>query len=79
MMIVEPKMTQLLEPDEEPIDLFNLIGRIMQKPSLFLTAFATKASPLLNDYEKVKPQPIEVRLRGGQGSTVTRQALNANG
>ena len=37
LMVVEPKMAQLVEldeesvePDEEPVDLFNLIGRPVQ-------------------------------------------------
>ena len=34
MMVVEPKMTQLVEPDEEPVDLFTSTDQQVQKPSL---------------------------------------------
>ena len=34
MMIVEPKTTQPVEPDEELVDLFSLTGRRVQKPFL---------------------------------------------
>ena len=30
MMVVKPKTTQSVEPDEEPVDLFNLTGLIVQ-------------------------------------------------
>ena len=35
MIIVELKMTQPFEPDEEPVDLFSSIGQMMQKPSFY--------------------------------------------
>ena len=34
-MVVELKVTQLVEPDEESVDLFSSIGRKVHKPSLF--------------------------------------------
>ena len=33
-MVVEPKMAQPVESNDELVDLFNLTGRGMQKPSL---------------------------------------------
>ena len=33
-MIVEPKTTQQIESDEEPVNLFSSIDRGVQKPSL---------------------------------------------
>ena len=63
MMVVEPKTAQLVEPDEEMVDLFNSIGRRMQKPSL---------------YSKTFVQPVEVWSRDGQDPMVTCQVLNAN-
>ena len=33
-MVVELKVTQLVEPDEESVDLFSSIGRKVHKPSL---------------------------------------------
>ena len=63
-MVVEPKMTQPVEPDKESIDLFNSTDRGVQKPSLF---------------SKMLVQPVERRSRGGRGPTVICHALNANG
>ena len=63
-MVVEPKTTQLVEPDEEPIDLFSLTGRKVQKPSF---SFRTLV------------QQVEVRSRGNRGPMVICQTLNANG
>ena len=34
-IVVEPKMTQSVEWNEEPIDWFDLTSRRVQKPSLF--------------------------------------------
>ena len=56
MMVVEPKTTQLVEPDEEPVNLFSSIGRMVQKPSL--------SSRTLVQLVKVEPQPVEVQSRG---------------
>ena len=52
MMVVEPKMTQLVEPDEEPVDLFISTDQQVQKPSL--------SSRMLVQPIKVEPQSVEV-------------------
>ena len=35
MMVVNPKKIQSIEPNEQPIDQFSLIGQMVQKPSLY--------------------------------------------
>ena len=64
MMVVEPKTTQPVEPDEKPVDILCLTGWRVQKPSLSSTMLI---------------QPVKVWSRGGQGPTITCHALNANG
>ena len=63
IMVVEPKTTQLVESDKEPVNLFSSTGQGVQKP--FFSS-------------KTLVQLIEVWSRGGQDPTVTCQALNAN-
>ena len=55
-MVVEPKMTQSIESDEEPVNLFSSTGRMVQKPSF--------SSRTLVQLVKVEPQPVEVQSRG---------------
>ena len=62
-MVVEPKMAQPVESNDEPVDLFNLTGQGMQKPSLS---------------SRMLVQSIENWSRGGWGPTITCQILNAN-
>ena len=52
-MVVEPKMTQSVESNEEPIDWFGSTGRRVQKPSL--------SSKILVQPIKVEPQLVEVQ------------------
>ena len=52
-MVVEPKRTQLVESNEEPIDWFGSTGRRVQKPSLF--------SKILIQPIKVEPQSVEIQ------------------
>ena len=52
MMVVEPKMTQLVESNEELIDWFGSTGRRVLKPSL--------SSRMLVQPIKVEPQSVEV-------------------
>ena len=56
MMVVKPKMTQPVEPDEEPVDLFNSTGRRVQKSSL---SSRTLVQPI-----QIEPQSIDVRSKG---------------
>ena len=51
-MIVESKMAQPVEPDEEPVNRFSSIGRKMKKHSF---------------YSRMLVQPVEVRSRFDQG------------
>ena len=71
MMVVEPKMVQPVDLDEKPVGLSWSTYRIVQKPYLYSITFFQSV--------KVEPQLVEVRSRDGWGSTVTYQALNANG
>ena len=52
MMVVEPKIVQLVELDEEPINLSNSTYQMVQKPYL--------SSRTLVQSVKVEPQLIEV-------------------
>ena len=69
-MVVEPKMTQSIESDEEPVDLFRSIGQGVQKHSL--------SSRTLVQLVKIEPQLVEGQSRGDRGPTITYHALNAN-
>ena len=71
MMIVEPKMAQPVELDEESVDLFNSTYWKVQKPSLY--------SRMLIRLIKVELYPVEYWSRDGQGPMITYHALNANG
>ena len=64
MMVVESKIAQLVESNEEPVYLFSSIDQKMQKLSLS---------------SRTLIQPIEFQSRGGQGPMVTYQELNVNG
>ena len=55
-MVVEPKMAQSVESDEEPIDLFSSIGQGVQKHSL--------SSKTLVQLVKIEPQLVEGQSRG---------------
>ena len=77
MMVVEPKMVQSVESNEEPVDLFSSTDQRVQTP--FLSS-RTVVQPV-----KIEPQPVEVEpqsvkvwSRGGQGPMVTCQTLHAN-
>ena len=56
MMVVEPKTTQPIELDEEPVNLLSSTGRRVQKSSL---SSRTLVQPI-----KVEPQSIDVRSKG---------------
>ena len=71
MMIVEPKMAQPVELDEESIYLFNSTDWKVQKPSLY--------SRMLIRLIKVELYPVKYWSRDGQGLMITYHALNANG
>ena len=60
MMVVKPKTTQSVEPDEEPVDLFNLTGLIVQKLSL---SSRTIVQPV-----KVEPQLVDPHLNQSRSS-----------
>ena len=77
MMVVEPKMAQSVESNEELVDLFSSTDRMVQTPSL--------SSRMVVQPVKIEPQPVEVEpqsvkvwSRGGQGPMVTCQTLHAN-
>ena len=63
MMVVEPKMAQPIEPDEESINQFSSTSRRVQKLSLS---------------SRTLVQLIEVWSRGYRGPTITCQVLNTN-
>ena len=58
-MVVEPKATQMVELNKEPIDLFNSTRQMMQKSSLY--------SKMLVWSIEVVPHPVEYQSRDGQG------------
>ena len=62
-LVVEPKMAQPIEPDEEPIDSQLNWLRGTKKHSLS---------------SRTVVQPVKVRSMGDRGLTVTCQTLNAN-
>ena len=67
MMVVKPKTTQSIESDEQLVDQFNSIGRMVQKPYLFSR---TLVQPI-----KVKPQLVEVQSRSNQGAVEVQRSL----
>ena len=70
MMVVEPKLVQLVEPNEELVNLLSSTGWMVQKPYLF--------SGMLVQPVKVQPQPVDPhlnRLRSGQGVVEAHQSL----
>ena len=71
MMIVEAKMAQPVELDEESVDLFSSTNWKVQKPSLY--------SRMLIRSIEVELYPVEYWSRGGQDPRVTYHALTANG
>ena len=52
MMVVEPKPTQPVEPNEEPVNQFSSTDRMVQKPALSF---------------KTLVQQVEVQLKSNQG------------
>ena len=53
MMVVKPKTAQSVEPNKEPVDLFNSTGQMVQKLSLS---------------SRTLVQSVEVQLRSNQGA-----------
>ena len=80
-LVVEPKMTQLVELDEEPIDCQLNRSRSRSTPNSTCRGCKklSLSSKMIVQPVKVEPQLVEVRLRFGRDPTVTCQALNANG
>ena len=69
-LVVEPKTTQPVEPDEEPVDHQLNRSRGAKKP------FLSSRMVVQSDEELVDPHLN--RLRSSRDPTVTFQALNAN-
>ena len=72
-LVVEPKMAQPVEPDEESINLQLNRSRGAKNSSL--------SSRMIVQPIKVEPQPVDPHLnrsRGSRGPKVTHQALNVN-
>ena len=55
-MVVEPKMAQLIKPNEEPINLISSTSWKVQKPSI--------SSKILVWLVKIRPHLVEYRSRG---------------
>ena len=78
MMVVEPKMVQSVESNEEPIDLFSSTDRRVQTP--FLSS-RTVVQPVKvwTVIGRLPPQPVKVWIVTSRGPMITCQTLNANG
>ena len=63
MMVVEPKLVQLVELNEELVNLLSSTGWMVQKPYFF--------SGMLVQPVKVQPQSFEIQSKGNRGPMVT--------